>query len=327
MANKKATTTKKAATGKKEVETKVTKKALAKSVTQRGLNLTPAQVELVKRTVAKDATDDELGLFLYQAKRTGLDPLTRQIHFVKRGGQATIQTGIDGFRVVAERSGSYAGQDKPEYQYSKTANRLQNGKAYPAVAIITVYRFNPKTGERYPAGVGEARWSEYLPTGNQGFMWQKMPHTMLSKCAEAVALRKAFPQDLSGIYTFEEMQQAGEPVSGDLSPAKSTQATTIASQPQKAKIDYASRPSLRKLFALGTQAGFDSEKLKAMIYTAFKVKSITELSQAQVDKAIKGLQQRIEQSIINEPRVVPVQEAEVVDEQEFVNNDPAVEIN
>jgi phage recombination protein Bet len=71
----------------------------------------PDQIQLIKNTIAKDATDDELKLFLYQCQRTGLDPMTRQIYFMKRSGKVTIQTSIDGFRVIAERSGDYAGQD------------------------------------------------------------------------------------------------------------------------------------------------------------------------------------------------------------------------
>jgi hypothetical protein len=73
------------------------------------------KVDLLKRTVAAGATDDELALFIHQAKKTGLDPLARQIYFVKRQGKGTIQTGIDGYRLVAERTGKYAGNDDPVF--------------------------------------------------------------------------------------------------------------------------------------------------------------------------------------------------------------------
>lgn len=155
------------------------------------------QVALITRTVAKGATPDELKLFLYTASRTGLDPLTKQIHFVKRAGQMTVQTGIDGYRAIAERSGTLAGIDDAEYD---TESDLHPGKA-----SVTVYRMIAGTRVSYTAS---ARWSEYAPTGNQAFMWNKMPYLMLAKCAEALALRKAFPNDLSGLYTNEEMSQA-----------------------------------------------------------------------------------------------------------------------
>lgn len=154
-----------------------------------------ATVKLIKNTVAIDATDDELKLFLYQASRAQLDPLARQIYFVKRGGKVTIQTSIDGFRLIAERSGKYAGQDEPVFE---------DKDSKPFKCSVSVYKFS-ETGLRYKAAVGVAYWDEYCPADGQNFMWKKMPRTMLSKVAEAKALRQAFPQDLSGLYTTEEI--------------------------------------------------------------------------------------------------------------------------
>lgn len=161
------------------------------------------QVKLIKSQIAPKATSDELKLFMYQAQRTGLDPLTRQIYCIHRNqrnqdgsysAKMTIQTSIDGFRVIAERSGDYAGQSEPEFVYE--GDKLKCCK-------IAVFRFRGDV--RYQASVGVAYWSEY--SQNSG-LWTKMPHTMLSKVAEALALRKAYPQDLSGLYTSDEMAQA-----------------------------------------------------------------------------------------------------------------------
>jgi len=160
------------------------------------ISYTEDQVKLIKSQVAPNATDSELQMFLYQCKRTGLDALTRQIYCIHRGGKMTIQTSIDGFRVIAERSGDYAGQDEPIFNE-------QDGKIISCK--VTVYRF--KGDLRYPAAVGVAYMAEYN-AGNT--MWNKMPHTMLAKCAEALALRKAYPQDLSGLYTTDEMMQVEE---------------------------------------------------------------------------------------------------------------------
>jgi phage recombination protein Bet len=166
---------------------------------------TKEQVALIRSQIAPKATPDELSLFLHQCKRTGLDPFARQIYAIHRksGGQdkMTIQTSIDGFRVIAERSGDYGGQDEPVFTY-KPDGSIESAK-------VTVYRFHGQN--RYPAAVGVAFWDEYCQrdyAGNPTAMYAKMPRVMLSKVAEALALRKAYPQDLSGLYTTEEMNQA-----------------------------------------------------------------------------------------------------------------------
>lgn len=181
----------------------------ALTVNKNQITFTDDQVTLIKKQIAPKATNDELQLFLYQAKRTGLDPLARQIYCIHRkskdfNGQwvekMTVQTSIDGFRVIAERSGDYGGQSEPDFVE-------QDGKL--VACKITVFRFRGDI--RYPAAVGVAYWNEYVQTDREGrpmSMWAKMPHTMLSKVAEALALRKAYPQDLSGLYTNDEMQQA-----------------------------------------------------------------------------------------------------------------------
>lgn len=167
----------------------------------------PAEkVALIRSLVAPKANKEELELFLYQCNRTGLDPLVRQIYAIHRWNSQqgretmTIQTSIDGFRVIAERSGVYAGQSEPEFVE-------ENGKL--VLCKIRVYKFHPVTHIKYEAAVGVAYWNEYVQTNKENKpsgLWAKMPHVMLSKVAEAVALRKCFPQDLSGVYTADEIE-------------------------------------------------------------------------------------------------------------------------
>ena len=157
------------------------------------------RVKLLSETIANGAPPLEFEMFVGVCNRTGLDPFAKQIYFIQRGGKWSWQTSIDGYRLIADRTGKYAGSDDPEFVGDP------DGK-HPLTAFVTVYKM--LDGQRCPFSA-TARWSEYYPGDKGGQMWQKMPYLMLGKCAEALALRKAFPAELSGLYTGEEMAQAG----------------------------------------------------------------------------------------------------------------------
>lgn len=169
--------------------------------------LSADQVDLIKRTIAKGATNDELQLFLHVANRTGLDPFARQIYAIKRWDAnaqrevMAVQTGIDGYRLVAERTGRYSPGREPSFK--EDAEGLISATAY--VKKLTA-------DGTWHEVAATAHWSEYVATKKDGSptrMWAEKPHVMLAKCAEALALRRAFPMELSGVYTAEEMDQAG----------------------------------------------------------------------------------------------------------------------
>lgn len=170
------------------------------------------KVEIIKNMYFKGLTHDDLEIFLHACKRTQLDPFMRQIYAVKRKNyktnqeEMTIQTGIDGYRLIAERTGRYAPGREPTYTYtvegrilSSTAyvKKMTDDGTWHEVAATAYF-------DEYCQKTKEYQGKPSQPTQ----FWLKMGHLMLGKCAEALALRKAFPADLSGIYTKEEMDQA-----------------------------------------------------------------------------------------------------------------------
>jgi phage recombination protein Bet len=173
-----------------------------------------AQIALLKRTICRpknrDATTDELALFVGQCKRTGLDPFAKQIYAIFRndrraGGEVmTVQTGIDGFRVIAERTGTYLGKAAtywcgPDGEWRE----VWLESAHPEASKVLVRKVLHEHVVEIPA---VAHWAEYVDANSP--MWKSMPANQLAKCAESLALRQAFPNDLSGLYTADEMAQA-----------------------------------------------------------------------------------------------------------------------
>lgn len=170
------------------------------------------ELDLIKKTVAAGTSDLEFQLFVTIAQTTGLSPLHRQIYAIMRNEKQqdgsykkrmTIQTGIDGYRLIASRTRQLAGIDDADYDTEDAP--------HPKWARVTVWRM--VGGQRCPF-TAKARWDEYVQTNKDGKsqgLWAKMPYLMLAKVAEALALRKAFPAELSSVYTHQEMAQANGP--------------------------------------------------------------------------------------------------------------------
>jgi len=165
------------------------------------LQFSDEQRRMMRDTLLNGASEEEASMLLEVARLRGLNPITRQIHFVKRwdsnkGREVwAYQVSIDGLRMIAERTGLYDGQDEPEFE--------RDAKGNPIACRVRVYR---KDIAR--AFVGVAYFSEYAQTKKDGKltnMWETKPHVMIAKCAEALALRKGFPEDMGGMYTDDEI--------------------------------------------------------------------------------------------------------------------------
>lgn len=174
-------------------------------------NYTDAQIALIKRTVAKGATNDELVMFVHTANKTGLDPFLKEIYFIKHGnGAVVMMTGRDGFLKIAHKSGKFRGMnsgcvrknDEFEVDYGEDTEVVHKIKTLdPAErgAITGAWAEVFKEGNDKPVVV-VVEWGTYNKKQNT---WASHPDAMIIKVAESIALKKCF--GTSGLVSVEEM--------------------------------------------------------------------------------------------------------------------------
>jgi len=245
------------------VETKTVEVVDPPKIENDQLVLTPKHLDLIKNAIAPTATPAELELFIMMARRTRLDPIMRQIYFIKYADKVSYVTSIDGYRIIAHRTGEFAGIDEPKFTMDAKGQ-------LPITCSVTVYKLVQGVRCGFSATV---KFSEYDTNKNN---WAKMPETMIAKVAEAHALRKAFPNDLSGIYTQDEMDQADRAKSrGDMDQARRANTVEMITPAQ-----------INELIRLMKQKGLTSLDMKNYAERNFKKSKMVAMTKAEGSKMI-----------------------------------------
>ncbi len=206
-------------------------------------NVDQATWGTLQNSVFPGAKEESILLAIDYCKARKLDILKKPCHIVpmsvtdaKTGSKQwrdVIMPGIYEQRITAFRTGQMAGQDEPEFGEDITYKNV----TAPKWCKVTVYRF--VNGQRCAFSHTEY-FSEACATTKDGSinsMWTKRPRGQLAKCAEAGALRKAFPDELGGVMTAEEMaeeQQANH--EAQKTTIIEAQAVELATEEQKQQI-------------------------------------------------------------------------------------------
>lgn len=206
---------------------------------------------LTSMGIPKEAPRADLAVFLHQAQRTGLDPFTRQIYLIyrksKENGQyvnkPTMQVGIDGYRLIRDR---IAKREDLRVEYEPTTWWDLDGQPHQAwlwdeppagcTMAITV------DGRRFSSTLRFKEYAQYNRSdGSLTAMWAAKPAHMIEKCAEADVLRRAFPQDLSGLVSEDEVNP-DDVVQPQAAPARPSAAQIRQQRQQPVKAEVVDAP-------------------------------------------------------------------------------------
>jgi phage recombination protein Bet len=198
----------------------------------------PEQRKVLQEQLAPKCSPSELDYFIEVCKITGLSPFTREIYAISRNNwnpetqqsepKMTIQVSIDGLRKRAANTGLYDGSTTYWCDLDGKWLEVWLKSTLPSAAKTVVYR---KGSQPF---VAVARFDSYKQEFKNkktqkmelSGQWAKMPDLMIGKVSEALALRKAFPEQTAGLYATEEMDQADS----ESKPVYS-QSQTVESQP------------------------------------------------------------------------------------------------
>lgn len=217
----------------------MTERSLSTQLAER--NITAAQWHTLSKSLFPGAKQESVLLAIDYCRARNLDPLKKPAHIVpmdvynSQTGQYekrdVILPGIYELRTTAQRTGEYLGHTKPEY-----GDVIEHkGVHAPEWCSVTVYRWNEAAQMRaeYPvtvyfAEVCAEKFDKQSRTHVPNARWSKAPRQMLTKCTEAAALREAFPDELGGELSAEEMD--GQRHVMDVTPDRSRSLSDITGE-------------------------------------------------------------------------------------------------
>ena len=255
----------------------------------------PEEQSIIRSVIAPGLSDIELRFFAQVCHATGLNPIMNQIHAIKRNAwnaetrqsepKLTIQTSIHGLRLIADRTRRYAPGRRPEFAYK------DGGALLSATAFVKKFA----EGEWHEVS-DTAYWEEYVQTNRDGTpiaLWKSKPHVMLAKCAEALALRRAFPAEMAGVYTDDEMPEADPPPMSVTPADLAGKPAPAASAPPPAPINAVSEAQLKKLYATAREKNWSSDDVKGAMRDLWGVDSSKNLTKYQAGLLIDLIEDRL----------------------------------
>lgn len=248
---------------------------------------TKSELDIVRNLYCKGVSDDEVKVFSHICKHTKLDPFLKQIYAIPRGNAMTVQTSIDGYRLIAERTGRYSPGKETTYVE-------KNGDIISATAYVK--KMTPDGTWHEVAAT--AYFKEYCGAN----LWKKMPHVMIAKCAEALALRKAFPAELGSIYTKEEMDQAESIKREDLN-VIDVESVSVIKPKEDLFLTLQQQDELLDVFKKTNEKY--QENFYKNIKQYYKAKDFSEIPKEKFDQVLKSMNLNIN-SQTNEALVVNV---------------------
>ena len=240
------------------------------------LQFTQRQIDAMRNTVAKGATDDEFEMFMHLAKTYQLDPFKKEIWFIKMGGVPTIYASRDGFLSHAQRQPDFIEMvshevcEGDEFSYDPITGEISHKITAKRGKVTMAYSIMRRKNK--PDHIVTVPFDEYFNalSGKNG-VWKSHPTMMIRKVTEVINCKQTC--GIHGLYAPEEMGTDGPPAMdveytiGDVVDDKATQRTnrstartTPTSQPSETKEDRVA--AINQLLDFASPAGFDGDGLK-----------------------------------------------------------------